>query len=222
MQYKHFGWLAIFWIATATVHLEAQSNILAGYKLAYTEPKIVDDIIADYNMSTMLEQPMTSLRDLHGILFGYRYRFGRAGVEVSWSNVGATLRSEGLVSGAAVNKRIGWSITQYDAGLQLHSGVLSFGSGIGYRRIKTETDIDGLDVDREVFNDTEWVINAQIGIEVNSERIAFALQPYLTYPIVSTDVSALQSELLPAAPMARAEDFLTFGLKVVLYNGPQR
>lgn len=222
MQDKHLGWLVIVLLMLGGLPISAQSNVVAGYKMAYILPPEVDRIVSDYNTATNFAQPLPDLTDMHGIMFGYRYRFGAAALEASWSNVGATMRAEGLTAAMMpVNKRIGWSITQYDAGLQLHSGVLSFGSGVGYRRIKTETDIDGIEADREIFNVTDWVVNAHIGIEVNSERIGFAIQPYVTYPLGPADITQLDVELNGPTTAVVEEDFLTFGIKVVLYNGPQ-
>ena len=160
----------------------------------------------------------------NGLIFGYRYRLGNAALELSWSNLGSDQRAIGRdeINNITIDKRIGWSFTQYDAGLQFFVGSLTFGGGIGHRRITTDTDVIGVeDVNREIFKQSEFVVNGQIGVEVSSKYISFAIQPYITYPLASTQVQALDVELLGNQDIDPIdEDFLMFGVKLVLYNGP--
>jgi hypothetical protein len=222
MQNKYYSWTIALLAVMMTMQVQAQSNILAGYKMAYMQPTGVATLVDQYNAANDVAEPLGPLDFLHGITFGYRYRFGAAALEVSWSNVGASQRAEGFdAMGAAFDKRIGWSITQYDANLQFKAGIFNFGAGAGYRRVKSETDIDGLDATLNLDNSTDWVGNAHFGVEVQSERIAFALLPYVTYPLEPVSIDNLAQDLVPGSPAGLEEDFLTFGLRVVIYNGPQ-
>lgn len=222
MQDKYYVWVLTLMLALPVSTLWSQSNILAGYKLAYLQTDELTRLVDEYNMNTDVVEPLGQLEVLHGITFGYRYRYGAAALEVSWSNVGASQRAEGFdVDGSPFAKRIGWSITQYDANLQFKTGILNFGAGAGYRRVKSDTDIDGLDATLNLDNSTEWVGNAHLGVEVQSERVGFALLPYVTYPLEPVSIDQLAQDLVPGGATGRMEDFLTFGLRVVIYNGPQ-
>lgn len=204
-----------------------QSNIAVGYKLGYSPAENVVDIFNRFNAANnFIQEPFPDPTLHNGLIFGYRYRLGNAALELSWSNMGSDQKAVGRdeLNNITINKRIGWSFTQYDAGLQFFVGSLSFGGGIGHRRITTDTDVDGVsDVNREIFKQSELVANAQIGVEVSSKYISFAIQPYITFPLASTEVQALDVELLGDPNIEPIEeDFLMFGVKLVLYNGPSK
>ena len=168
---------------------------------------------------------MPMIHSLNGLALGYRYRFGKASLEVAWSNVGADQKAQGInpMTGGSFEKRMLWSLTQYDFGLNFHAKAFMYGAGVGYRHIKAETDLPGLDeVNRTILDDNHWVANASIGIEVKSKAIAFAIQPYVTYPLMETDVAPIEADLVGTSTQARLEDFLVFGVRLTLYNGKQR
>ena len=212
-------------LIVAGMQLHAQSNILVGYKFAYVDPLEVNAIYDAYNSQQQgLEVSMPMMHSLNGLAFGYRYRFGKASVELAWSNVGADQKAQGInpMTGGAFEKRMLWSLTQYDLGLNFHAKAFMYGAGIGYRHVKAETDLPGLDeVNRTLLDDNHWVANASIGIEVKSKAIAFAIQPYATYPLMETDVAPIETDLVGSTTSSRLEDFLVFGVRLTLYNGKQ-
>ena len=107
-------------------------------------------------------------------------------------------------------------------GSNFHAKAVMYGAGIGYRHVKAETDLPGLDeVNRTLLDDNHWVANASIGIEVKSKAIAFAIQPYATYPLMETDVAPIETDLVGSTTSSRLEDFLVFGVRLTLYNGKQ-
>lgn len=206
--------------------VSAQSNFMIGYKLGYLQSETIDAIYKQYNGIHGLEDPLPDLRYLNGLTFGYRLTLGPVATELSWSNMGGNQKAAGVsdLTGEVLQKRIGWSINQYDAALYLGNRWFSAGGGVGYRRIRTETDIAGLkETDRDLLTQSEWVALGQVNFEMKAKNVALAIQPYVTYPLKSTDVTALHTELIGAEPtQAVEEDFLMFGVRVAIYNGPQR
>lgn len=208
--------------------LSAQFNIKVGYSGSYHQLTEFNNQFKIHNENPdngFLEDPFPKVHVLHGLEAGFRYKFGKhIGVEATWSN-GQTRRVQ--TSGFDANevfieKKWRLSSNEYSIGLENYFGNLGYGASLGYRKSKISKFKSNSRKYFEVQEDKFLNLNVHLIITVETGNGTFALKPFYQAPLSDWTIDAFADNLNPGGNNTNlVENFRSFGLSFVFYNGPK-
>ena len=210
--------------------ISAQLNIKVGYSLGFTQESIVSEIVDLFNQSViqnervMLDIPLKGIGTMHGINLGFRYRLSDVGAfELSWENLGSDSKALGeYPNGSLYEYDIFYSFNQYFLTYNTYFGNLGIGSGVGYNNVIIQERIAQSDNKRSFDIPNQWVARIHLDYSFGSSTsVGLSLQPYVQFPITKVNMNSLADRLGVDPLSSPDESFITFGLSLVFYNGPQ-
>ena len=220
--------ISIVCFVFATFNLaEAQFNIKVGYSIAYTEGKGINAIIDRYNdENPWLEQKFKNYHYLNGLEIGVRYKWHNLGIDLSLNTL--SKKSEGLGTnqntGVFFSDEWNLSLSEYSIGLENYIGGIGIGAALGSRNCKISTNIASSGRDKNVYIDSEYSTKFYLVLSLPSNSTAVAVKPYIQFPIKKFNVASMENEIFKDNPRDSSlfdEDFVFYGISLLLYNGPQ-
>jgi hypothetical protein len=117
-----------------------------------------------------------------------------------------------------------WRITNryIAAGVESIYGSFGYGVQIGYSKWKYLKDFVGTDSKQAVLNENSFNARFNLIIQVKSDNNAFALKPFYNYPLSKINISSVDKTLNGSTNDNIQENFESFGMSFIFYNGRQR
>jgi hypothetical protein len=204
----------------------AQISFITGYTGGYHELDGYETIV-DQRAAT-LENPASTfneLRFLHGVNIGVNYRIPVLSIEAMWTERFRISREESLdpVTGDDL-PRI--SLTERfsgpSVGLNFHIENFLIGGAVNYHIFRQSARV-GRGERELLINDGILGAQVQIGYFKKLNRTnALSIHPYVYFPFSNTTLAPLDNYLNDNNSSDLDIDVMHFGLRVFLYNGPQR
>jgi hypothetical protein len=202
----------------------AQPNVKIAYNIGYIGGGNINQTISEYNEVNAnslaeLDKPMGDLHIASGIEIGVRFKndIGFA-YELSYENLTTDKESIGeTVDGEVFSKEL----QALHLGLEYTGNRFGLGATVGRRTSKIEEDaITG--EDRSIVRNTDYVSKIYLIWDIGgTNRLSFQLRPYVTIPYSSASLDPLRSNLGLSTSTGINEGFMTYGLTIAFYNGPQ-
>ena len=205
--------------------LSGQFNIMVGYNIQYCPLKETNAIFSAYNdLHTDITQKYDNFHMMNGMDIGLRYMMSeKIGIHADFIN---------FFSGNNPSARnINGTITSYDwrinqrsisVGIENYYNSVGFGFHVGQTKWKYLSDVAGFSSKQVVFDNSHLYGMVNLILQVKSGDNAFALKPFYNFAFNPQDVSALSTQLNGTSRISGKENFSSFGLAIVFYNGPQR
>lgn len=209
--------------------MNAQINLKVGYSLAYTNPEIHNRIIESYNeQRPWLSQPMKETNNLNGFLFGIRYKMGRLAAELSWENQFDRFKASGEdpSNDSKVTESIYFKQAFYSFGLEsFFTENLSIKASFDLNQIRYRAERTNVDGRFVLMKDWGYGSTFSIGYNFVGDRIMHvSIRPFMHISWTDFDISAFDEAINPDTtintdPNDYQESFVSYGIKLVFYNG---
>ena len=217
--------------------VEAQFNFTAGYRLAFTNPEVFNQIIEEHNSLVennedikYREDGFKEIRYLNGVDVGMRYVLDGVIFNASWRNKRNSIHADGqyLNSNGDFINRITLSIHEITAGIEPTIGKVSFGATLGYNWLKLKTRFEedltgGRGFDGKHGGNT-WSSHFSFSFNLSNQgKIGVTIQPYAHVYWGEFDLTGFNNEInnqsLDAGTLK--DKFNTFGIAFIINNGRQ-
>lgn len=232
---------ALFFFSLCCTTAEAQLNFYAGYRLGFTNPEAFNAIVEEHN-AAVKSDPIIGYRDtigfdelryLNGVDLGISYGFAGGRVQFGWMNKRKQIRADGqrIGSSSQFENRITTTINNLNIGYYPTFGPVYLGATLDYNFLRIKTDFEevgqlGVPGTQEAYSNA-WSSHFSFGYDLsNGGNIGLKIEPYIQlywsdydlgnfYKIATGDESANPE-------IETKEQFATFGISFIVYNGPQR
>ncbi len=206
-----------------TIFSYAQVNIKIAYNGQYNTFNETNKLFSSYNSNTNeILQKYKNFHFSNGLEIGARYMITDGlGIEASVaSNFTGDNKTSKTVNASQVSDE--WRINNrvYAIGLESYFGSFGIGAQLGYSNWKYLKDFVGLNSKQAVFNDSNYNLKLSFILQAKSDKNAFALKPFYNYPISNLDIAKVNQSLNGSSNSIQ-ENFQSFGLSIVFYNGAQ-
>lgn len=202
----------------------AQVNLKVGYNGMYSRMPALNKLFSDYNaVQTDLNEKFGSLRFLHGIEIGMRYKVAKGtGIELTWVNhQSVNNKASGMDAGGSFfEEKWKLSSTEYSIGLENYYGNFGFGGTFGKRSYKYLYSIPNSKSKIEALNESVLTSRFYLIIHVQTGRSGFAIKPYYQMPWGEINIKDVETQLLGTTG-DNIENYKAFGINLVFYNGRQ-
>jgi len=225
MSIKNIYWFFSICLLFLHVSSTAQINVKVGYNLARMEASGVNSLISGFNVlnSDVIDIEMPELHFNSGIEIGLRYSFGNANVEFSFDNLNNDREALGeLDDGSLFRERIFYSQQGLNLSLENRFSRYGWGAGISRRTQRIKKNISTSDQKVEILSVANYALKTFLIFDLGgTDNLSFELRPFLIYPLKATSLSGLATEWGISDPIMPEERFVTFGITLAFYNGPQ-
>ena len=191
----------------------------------WTNTDKVNKIVTQYNTENdFLKDTLDHLNFLHGIQVGVRYKFKSMGIELDYESISGSSSA----IGDAVNQDLNMNSNGYSLGLENYFGVWGYGGTISYGTTKFDVNIPGSSEKELLLSEDRWSSKFYILLGIKSRTVGLTLKPYYQIPWGNEiNLGNVQDRLITNESLKIPVDqlntsFDTFGLTIILYNGPQR
>jgi hypothetical protein len=203
----------------------AQFNINVGYSAQYSPLKSTNSLFDTYNASKPnITKPYSNINYIHGLELGIRYMFGlKFGIEAGFNNLlTKDNKTSSLENNVIINDEWRVSNRQINFGIENYFGTFGYGLSLVHSTWKYSKDEIGNDKKLEILKSSDLAAKISLIIQAKSYKNAFALRPYYLYPFKrDTDITALKNVLNGSSSVSVTENFESFGISLIFYNGPQ-
>lgn len=212
-----------FWLQPVVTH--AQFNVKVGYNAQYNGLKETNKIFSRYNENTAdISQKFSKFHYIHGLELGARYMLSqRLAIDVGFISLFSTDNASSRnISGVINNDE--WRITQRNLliGFENYYNYIGFGVHIGNIKTNYLRNYPGANKKLSVYSDSYMNARVELILQAKSGNNAFALKPYYNIPITDLNIAKVDQNLNNGTTPEIIEDFSSFGVSIVFYNGPQR
>lgn len=207
--------------------LQAQFNLKVGYSLATTNPEIHNRIINTFNENRpWLESPMDQTKLFNGFIFGARYKMDRIAFEATWEN--QFDRFAGSGPDPATTREFTQSIffrqAFYSLGLEsFFTENLSIKASFDLNQVRYRSEKTGVNGRFILMKDSGFGSTFSLGYNLVGDGIMHvSIRPFFHLSWTGFDLEALALELESNPPEPGTdfkEDFVSYGLKIIFYNG---
>ncbi|MDX1683945.1 MAG: hypothetical protein R3275_01850 [Saprospiraceae bacterium] len=201
-----------------------QINLLVGYGLGYQPSSDLNQMIEDHNNDTeWYKDEFNELRLTHGLYLGIRYNWGPLKSVVSYRNSGVRMSAEGIPpqQSDAFRRKLFFRNNVLSIGVESNYETVDWGISLdqNFYRISAETSdlSDSYSIQKPSFFSGHLYLNINLK---GYNNLGFTIQPYVQYPFTMPDLEAL-SEELDLTERRYDLDITTFGITLLLVNGPQ-
>ena len=206
---------------------QGQFNVYMGYRTSFTNPETFNSIIEAHNDAfDIADYSIREIKYLHGVDLGLRYSFRSGAVQAGWINRRKQVRSDV----PQFTNRVSTSINTFNFGYYPTFGNFSLGATADYNllRIKNELERRGgiptppKDVQNPMKGDA-WSSHFSIGYEFSNDGyFSLKIEPYIQVYWDDYNLADLSAAIAPDYSGSTREEFMTFGVSFIVYNGPRR
>ncbi len=220
--------LVLFLFQFAFYSIKAQLNLKVGYSLAYANPTIHNRIIDKFNLDRpWLESPMKETKLLNGFIFGARYKMDRIGVELTWENQFDRFVGSGPepTSMREFTQSIYFRQAFYSFALEsFFSEEFSIKASLDYNQVRYRSEKTGVNGRFVLMKDNGFGSTFSLGYNlIGSGVMHVSLRPFFHISWTGFDLEELNRDLetnqATDPNLDYKEDFVSYGLKIIFYNG---
>ncbi len=211
------------WLVVGSLY--AQVNVRVGYNIGYFTPSIHHKIYQQFNDDRpWLTKHFKDFQTINGLQLGVRYRIDDwIALEGTWYNQFHRQSAEGPdpATNKNFNRSSGFQLSTLGLGFENFAGPISWGASINYDAFRFNTKATGEDRPT-VFNDFGWSSHFFIAYNIEANDIMrLSIRPYAHLAWHRVDLSSFHQRINPSAdiPSNLEEDYSTFGLMLIIYNG---
>jgi hypothetical protein len=219
---KYIG--ILFCVLASTMY--GQINIKVGYSGQYNGLKETNAIFQKYNAAKPnLNTKFSPFHFVQGLDLGLRYMVSdNTGLEVSFSNMfSSDKKAVEIINEVAKSDAWRLSMRSLSVGIENYFNGIGLGVHIGQNKWKYLRTISGISGKQNVFDDSNYSAKINLIFQGQSGRSAFALKPYYNIPLTDLNIAPVDNLLNGGSATAtKNENFKSFGLSIVFYNGRQR
>ncbi|MBL7817731.1 MAG: hypothetical protein JNL70_22175 [Saprospiraceae bacterium] len=211
-----------------TTVLEAQINAFVGYAYVQnTDNKIFNGIIERYNANNpTLLQPMATLKYLHGVDLGIRYRIPSVSFEFNWINKFNNINDRKMATDNTEYRNVIYYKSQtFCLGLEFYHEWFGIGSSIDWNKLilRKEKSSDRI---KETWLSQGGLSNHTfLNFEINmNDAMAFSIRPFVQLPLYQNDFYPVETKLNPhlvgsVDPNDYKQKIVNWGIKLLFVNG---
>lgn len=216
--------LGVLLFFAANCQINAQLNISIGYGIGFLNANVNNDILDAFNsrkgQEIDLDNPFGHLKSMSGISIGGRYKLGTNAFGFVWDNMSKSRRAFGETTQMTLfDQELFYSFNMVSFNYESNFGRIGIGSSVGKNFLKIKDEIPNSPEKNTLVKESQYF--ARINLSFNFSgggTVAFALKPYIQFPLSELDISGLATEL-DVAIDKQDESFPFIGLSFVFYNG---
>jgi len=205
--------------------LSAQFNVKVAYSIGFSSPETNNKIINEFNLQNaeVIALEMKDLGILHGIALGARYKLGAGAFELSWENLGQSVRAVGEnINTTLFQEEVFYSFNQLSLGYENYFGIVGLGGALGFNKIRIKSKIANSDFKEQLVADSQLTFRFNLSLNFdNSNAVTFAIKPFIQFPLSDLDIGTLAEELEVSNQGEYKESFPMMGISFIFYNGSQ-
>ena len=214
--------IVFFFSIGTTTGLFSQLNLKIGYNPTLGSFSGINEVLRDYNPDGFnVERAFGSLRFVHGIQLGVRYKISHSAFELSWENISRdrTALSYSPVNDSFLERKYNFGINTWALSFDNYFNPIGFGTMITSSKLNVTRDIGNNNL--SVSNQRNWGLRAQLNWSIQeSELVALVIKPYYQFYFKDYSLNGLSTDLNDKLP-ERNESLSYFGISFVFYNGRQ-
>ncbi len=225
---RTFTWLfgIIFMLNTWTIR--AQINAYVGYAYSQNnDGKILNNIIDRYNTrNPTLLQPMSSLKFLHGVDLGIRYRIPSVSFEFDWINKFNQISDRVKASDNTEYKNVIYYKSQsFCLGTEFFYDWFGIGASIDWNHLIIKKEKSSDRIKEEWISQNGLSNHIFLNFEFNmNDVMAMSIRPYVQLPLYKNDFYEVEAKLNPDIastfdPTAYKQKVINWGFKLLFVNG---
>ena len=206
----------------------AQWNAIAGYDISNADAGAVNQLLHAFNDQYEHTKPFTDIRVLHGFTAGFRYQYRLGAFELVYNRrftrrIGDVFQIDSLPANGT-NADFFYEIRTFSYTAEFGRGV-TVGGSIDYNEYLTELKYD-LPKYRD-FKIKQYTLGSHlfVGTHVaNRHNLSFSVRAYYQFNWDNLTTRNLREklELVNDEPETYEYNPGTFGLTIIINNGPQR
>jgi hypothetical protein len=205
--------------------LSAQLNLKAGYQAYFTDPSVNNAILSAHNQqNTYYTQKFDDLKYLNGIHAGLRYKADAVGFEIGWTTKLKSTSAKGIPpnQGSEIQNIFRYRMNTVSAGMESYFGKLGIGATIDYNFLKIRPRFEEPDL-TENFTDNAFSSHFNLVYTFQDrQNLSIAIKPFIQYFWDKFDLTEFDQQLNGTLTQtSHQEDFMSFGIMLIFYNGPQ-
>jgi len=182
-------------------------------------------ILQKYNASnTWLSSDFKAIKILNGLQIGLRYTGSYGSVGLNWSYGQAKTSTEGLnpADKLEFNRSIYYKLESYNFLLETGGNWIQLGASLNLNYLSIKDKFTPNSNKIKLSRQAVWGIQFHLNIGLSSGSVCrIALQPYYLLPWESFSLTPLEYAL-NASSDSKTSNFKHFGVRLLLFNGPQR
>jgi hypothetical protein len=215
------GLLAVFF-GILSLAVDAQVNLKTGYSFSLNSDEAIDNIIAEYNQTTINTTKFKNLRWMHGFDAGLRYKAGASAFELSYIGAYRHLRAEypNPLGGDPLVDKLKFDVHSIGLSYQLSEGYFGIGAELQYQWYVTKAT---LTQPNRKFKDVQEMWGTKLYLMLileGSGDVSLVIEPYYIIPSGTYDSKPLQ-QFLETPTTQDQNKWTRFGISFLFYNGRQ-
>ena len=216
-------WIVVTMFYLSALSLQSQVNIKIGYHVAIPSFTENDRILSMFEPSgSRVEQPFGSLKFMHGIQLGLRYKWENVGVELGWEN--ASRDRTALIYNPSTDtftdRQYNYGFGGYYFGMDSYFNQFGLGSMILLQNLNVDRVVGNNELN--LISDTELALRLQFIWQVQeSSLVSLMIKPYYQFSLGSYSLAPLANDLGVGGANSFQESPNIFGVSLVFYNGRQ-
>ncbi len=210
----------------------AQWNAIAGYDVMHPDITQFNHLMRRFNEKyPQTEKALGKINFLHGMIVGLRYQYDLGAVELAYRRSMTRNRSERILGYRSQGRTLkvdelslnydlaAWSFT-FEWGRSFIAGI-----SLDYFTFKQKIKYDGDGDVLRNYKDSQhtWGHRIFVGAHLaNTQHISFSVRPYYQWYWSATNLNNLYTEILSEECISCLEQPHSFGVSIIINNGPQR
>lgn len=196
---------------------DAQVNLKTGYNFSIPSADGLDELISSINTSRSYEESFSSIKWLHGLEAGLRWKGGTSALEVTYQAAYKATKASGLNGTESFEDALKLFIHSAALGYQFSDGLYGFGTDVQYQFYRTKL-TSGLDGQTFLHKQKMPALKFYLMLTLRGGKgVDMAVQPYYVLPFDEYDLSQLAQDL--QVEVSENKKMSRFGLTVLFYNG---
>ncbi len=195
----------------------AQVNLKTGYNFSILSTDGLDELIASINDSRSYEDPFSSIKWLHGLEAGLRWKGGPSALEITYQASYKSTKASGLNGTEPYDDVFKLFLHSAAIGYQYADGLFGFGTDVQYQYYRTKF-TSGLDARTFLYEQKMPALKFYLMLTLRGGKgVDMAVQPYYVLPFKEYDLETLAQDLQAEASSNRK--LSRFGVTILFYNG---
>lgn len=203
------------------ITMSAQVNLKVGYSAGFSDQEMFHSILERNNSLYSYTSPYDQTKYLHGIEAGLRCRLGFTAMELGWKRSMNFLKANGRnAQNQQFDNRLKVNLDAVMLGIESFVGKFSFGGSVDYNFMNIKTILDQPAISTRI-KDQAWGNHFFVSYDFGGQSyMRLVLRPYVQLYWTDMDLTDLDIVMNNTEPPVRyKQDFLTYGISFLFYNG---
>ncbi|MEO5906739.1 MAG: hypothetical protein ABIQ11_08435 [Saprospiraceae bacterium] len=196
---------------------DAQINLKTGYNFSILLTDGLDQLISSINTSRSYDKPFSSIKWLHGLEAGLRWKGGTSALEITYQAAYKSTKASGVNGTEVFDDVLKLFIHSAALGYQYSDGLFGIGTDLQYQLYRTKF-TNGLEANSFLHKQKMTALKFYLMLTLKGGKgVDMALQPYYVLPFDEYDLVPLAQDL--QVVVSENQKLSRFGLTVLFYNG---